>query len=224
MKSTRLNAAIRKAILNCAVKKTIWVKMKAALEERSALAEEVRQLSFGGKIEQVEENIEQVRKAIDELNNLTGDRYRTYLNSGDVYGYHVTANIDGMHIELPFADNPTLRSIDLSARGILFSTDNKYLLTEASSYREWLVVGDPELKKRIMANVERISDLEKEAQTIIPTIAALLRKAQTVAKLIELWPEAKNYIPEDLSAIAEPVSGLPISIDDLNSKLAMLAA
>lgn len=222
--TVRLNATIREAILSSAIEKTVWAKMKVALEERTALAEEVRQLSFGGKLADIERGYEKVRSAIDDLNKLCGKESAAYVSYSAITGCRVTANVNGMHIELPFAENYSMRNLGLTSKSISWSQDHSDRITEASGYRERITVHDESLKARIVDNQSKIEELEKEAQTIVPTIIAILRKAQTLQKLLELWPEAEKYVPEDLSIKKVEGAGLPISIDDLNNKLSKLAA
>lgn len=220
--TTRLNADIRNAILNNAIKMTLWVKLNEALLERSSLAEEVRQLSFGGKIAEVEEKLSKAQDQAEELSTLTGQLVsvsHTYLR-----GSSLTANIDGMHIDLPFAESYRLLIHELKSTGIGYRANDTYKVSEGVYHRTRVVVKDEDLKSRVMKNIELIRSLEETASTVIPTIAALLRKAPTLEKLIQLWPEVEQYIPEDLTASSKQVTNLPISISDLNNKLASLAA
>lgn len=219
----RLNADIRKAILTNAIKQTIWVKLTAALEERAAIAEEVRQLSFGGKLAEVKKMVKGIDDLVDAIKETSGKRVR--FADGEITGHTVTANVDGMHIELPFSVKYYLCQHELKSSRINYRiSDTIYKVSEATGYRERLVIKDEALKKRIMDNLELINKLEGESGAIIPTISAVLRKAQTVQKLIEMWPESEKYIPEDVVTVSKQVAGLPISIADLNSKIAALAA
>ena len=220
--TTRLNADIRSAILTNAIKMTLWVKLNEALLERSALAEEVRQLSFGGKIAEVEEKLHKAQEQAEELSAITGQSIS--VSHSHLKGSALTANIDGMHIELLFAESYRLLIHELKETRINYRANDTYKISEGIYHRARIVVKDEDLKSRVMKNVELIRSLEETASTVIPTIAALLRKAPTLEKLIQLWSEVEKYIPEDLTASSKQVTNLPISISDLNTKLASLAA
>lgn len=223
MSNTRLNAQIRKAILNNAIKQTVWVKLSAVLTERSVIAEEVRQLSFGGKLAEVESLVEKAKEIINVVNDKTGKNGQ--IADSQIVGSSVNANVDGMHINLPFTSTYRLYSHDLKGRYIQYGeSECVYKISEAVSHRERIVIKDEDLKRRIMNNADAVKSLEEESTTIISTIAAILIKAQTIQKLIEMWPESEKFIPEDISAASQQVSCLPISISDLNSKIASLAA
>lgn len=219
---TRLNANTRAVILQSAIEGTIWKRMEKLLIEEGQLAEEVRQLSFGGKLDDVEKLLVAQEATTKRINKLTGSS--TYVATSGLYNDRVNANVNGMSIRLSFVEEPLLKAHDLKSQNLNYRHGSVTKITEAGGYREHIVIHDEDLKARIMANQDARDTLNTEAQSIIPTIIALLRKAQTVGKLLELWPEAKQYLPEDLSVQKAEVGGLPISIDNLNAKLASLAA
>lgn len=222
LNKTRLNANIRSAILQSALEATIWKKMEALLLEQGQIAEEVRQLSFGGKLDEVEKLIVAQETTTKRINKLT--KKSTYMSTSGLYNDRVHANVNGMSILLSFVVAPEIRFHDLKCNRLHFKRHSKARLTDAGAHREHIVIHDEDLKARILANADAIETVQNESESIIPTIIEILRKAQTVGKLLDMWPEAKTYLPEDMTASKAETANLPISVENLNAKLKSLAA
>ena len=219
---TRLNSVIRSAIVNKCIADTVGKRVVALLKEEGELAREARKLSFGGQIDQIEKAIQSLHAAEKKLEKET--QKSVYVNTSNIMGRGLNVNIRGMTHHLSFVSEPVIATHSMKSSRLEYFSESDYLATDGSSYGSQVIVRDEDLQNRILANRDALEDLESEAVTILSTIKALLRSCQTLEKLLEMWPEAKDYIPDDLSPKTVETAGLPISISDLNNKLTNLAA
>lgn len=225
MSTQRLNKDAKRKILSLVLEKTLWPRKVELLVQEGKLAREARALSFNGQISEVEKAIESARKAIENINALTNAHLS--LSTNRVEAQEISVNVNGMSFTLRFygaKDSLEYHRIT-DYNTIEFSADVKYLATAGARFHGagLLVIQDEKLKKAIFDHAEQKEALDKEIVEVCMTINAILNKCSTVKKLIEMWPESEQYIPDQLSTKALDMN-LPISIEDLNQKLRLAEA
>lgn len=183
---SQLTKQIKETILNKALEKAgVFRREEALIERRAKLAEDVRLFAIGGK--SVEEEVIAKMKKIE-----------TYIkkNSHDLILFN-WLGMKGKDDEV-YA-NFAGRSVNLSFNGqrdrcgkIVY----KYLVTSRPSNRVAITPENPLNDEFDAIELEQktIDDLRLQIKL---EANAILNSVTTIKKLIEVWPECKELIPED---------------------------
>lgn len=199
---TRLNNRIRKQIEDNAVIKAGIVDKKAKLRERRATwVEAVRVQAIGGqevedKIKAAEKKIKSALKDIPEsllIGNVFREDHDIYLNVAGctVYGYF-NGGVKG------YGDGSRVSKI----------APPSYTLKQ----------GDPLVDEFHAIEAEK-SELENQESGIRASVAGAVSKVGTVKRLLEVWPEAKELLPEDLSPVKKQLPA--VKAEDLNAMIGL---
>lgn len=199
---TRLNNRIRKQIEDNAVIKAGIVDKKAKLRERRAMwIEAVRIQAIGGQ--EVEDRIKAVKKKIKTaLKDLPES-----LIVGSVFreGFDIRLNVAGC-----------------TAYGYFNGADKDSgdgpRVTKIAPSSHTLLQGDP-LVDEFHAIESEKSDLESQEVGIRASVAGAVSKVGTVKRLLEVWPEAKELLPDDLSPVKKQLPA--VKAEDLNAMIGL---
>lgn len=197
---TRLNNRIKEQIVDNAVVKAGLVEKKAALRERRAVwLESVRIQSIGGeeveaKIKSAETKIKSALKGVPE-EILNGGVFRT--------DYDIYLNVAGCSFRAYFNG------------GSNYHGDQVHRVTPT---RHTIQQGDPLVEEfHAIEAVDR--ELTDQEQTVRANVAGAVSKVGSVKKLLEMWPEAKELLPEDLSPVKKQLPA--VKTEDLNAMIGL---
>jgi len=193
---TRLNNRIRKQIEDNAVIKAGIVDKKTKLRERRATwVEAVRVQAIGG--EEIEAKMQQAKKKIKSA--LKGLPENLVKESVFRTGYNMSVNVAGLSCHVYFNGG-------LSYRG-----EQVYKIAPSSHV---IKQGDP-LADEFQAIEKLESELNDQESTIRVNVASAVSKVGTVKRLLEVWSEAKELLPEDLSPVKKQLPA--VKAEDLNA-------
>ncbi|EMJ6797686.1 hypothetical protein RGI81_003615 [Morganella morganii] len=199
---TRLTNHIKSEIIkNALVKAGIQEEKSQLRAEKSALANDVRIAALGGA-----ENA----KKID-------DKYATALAivkelKSDVDEYIHIGNATDDEIYPAFGGQRTRLRYGRDDQGAVLR-----LLTPQNS--KCLFPADHELSKRFAQIVDKESSIEKKEAEIKANVKAALDSVTTIKKLISVWPEVKEILPEGEQ---EQQTSLPaVKVENLNSLIGL---
>ena len=199
---TRLTNNIKSEIIrNALVKAGIQEEKELLRAEKSTLANDVRIAALGGA-----ENA----KKID-------DKYATALAivkelKSDVDGYIHIGNATDDEIYPAFGGQRTRLRYGHDDQGAVLR-----LLTPENS--KCLFPADHELSKRFAQIVDKESSIEKKEAEIKANVKAALDSVTTIKKLISVWPEVKEILPEGEQ---EQQASLPaVKVENLNSLIGL---
>ena len=197
---TRLNSYLRDEILKNAIAKSPVPAEEAALEsEYYALAEAFRVETLGGskKVAEIEHLVQEIEKLRAQLpdNVKTDDPVaRT-----DYEMYRM--NLGGLRVRLNFGPSREERRICPSEA--MFAADHPLALQ----------FGQLENRK---------ADLKSKRDTLRHQVQAVLASVTTVKKLLEIWPEAKELLPQNVEEAKPQLPALPIA--DVNALIGLPSA
>lgn len=197
---TRLNSYLRDEILKNAIAKSPLPAEETALDsEYYALAEAFRVESLGGpkKVAEIEHLVQEIEKLRAQLpdNVKTDDPVaRT-----DYEMYRM--NLGGLRVRLNFGPSREERRICPSE--VMFAADHPLALQ----------FGQLENRK---------ADLKSKRDTLRHQVQAVLASVTTVKKLLEIWPEAKELLPQNVEEAKPQLPALPIA--DVNALIGLPSA
>lgn len=203
---SRLNKATREAIINKAIEKSgVLAREEALISRRAKLANDVRLFAIGGA-EKEAEIMERFEKAKEILGSLGDSIFNTSVISPN-QDDEVYVNFQGRAVNLQFSGfesrvmpfvYKTLVSCDSSNR-VVIKSDNPL-------YAEFDAI---QLEQRTVSSIR--SHIKAE-------VTAMVNSVTTVKKLIEIWPESKELIPEFKR---EQSTSLVVSVDNLNTMIGL---
>lgn len=190
---TRMTNYLRDEIVKNALAKTPLAADEAALtQDRYALAESFRIAALGGPEEaaRLEKAAAKIEKALSELPNALVNSDYPIRRSDMAY----RANLGGLRVNLVF---PAER---LCPSGLTFT-------------------GDHPLVCRFHELLNREAELDKRRSDLKTQVRAVLNSCTTVKKLLDVWPEVKELLPQQLE---EARAQLPaVQTADLNAALGL---
>lgn len=186
---TRLTNQIRDAIIDAALAKAgITARKRQLAEDRTAFAYACRERSLGGP-----EGVTKLKLLEQRRKDLEKD-YRALLN-------HRAPSF--------FGSRTNKMSVNLAGKNL------RVTFSECEHFREPFAVeaGDPlDLEFTRMENEE--AEIGKQWDEVHGAVKAVVYKVGTVKRLLDIWPEAKELIPETLP---EAKPQLPaVQVADLN--------
>lgn len=182
---TRLNQKIREKIISNAIEQSGVIDRQENVNERRAnLANDIRIRAIGG--DQVEKDLsEKMRKL------------KAYVKKNSHHGIDCRIYENGMNdkIYVNFAG----RAVNLHFNGD--ENGNKKRVIKYTGKNGWqkrfaITNGEPEIEEfdDICAEQDQIN---KIIETITTETRAIVNSVTTVKKLLEIWPEVKDLLPED---------------------------
>lgn len=197
MSSTRLTNAFRERIAkNALIKSGVIAELEALQIKRHEIARDARVFAFGGKDKSDEldkryEELEQISK------ELRGDGASLYEPNGK--GVSIDISIGGRRLGwCPYGYNSEGFNIEL--------------LTPARN--RCLFDADHEITKRFDEVFAAEAKLEARRKDIESTVWAALNSVTTIKRLIEVWPESKELIPDGVDTAKQTLPAL--KVEDLN--------
>lgn len=207
---TRLTNELRDAIIENALEKSgIKEEFTWLQAERADWINRVRIHGLGG-IEK-ERELRKLRLEIKKLWSLIPEHVRKSINFGFLNDTYMYANIGGCSTRLHFSG---------------FDSRDRFLNKGHSCYEIYsdrtVVKGDDDLAIEF-ANIEcKQKDLNRKYDEIKTNVKAVVYKCGTIKKLIELWPESIELIPEER---VEQKKQLPaLNTSDLNNMIGLPTA
>lgn len=194
---TRLNSYLRDEILKNAMAKSPIPAEEATLEsEYYALAEAFRLESLGGPKKAAE--IEHLVQEIEKLRAQLPDSIKTDdpVATTDYEMYRM--NLGGLRVRLKFA--PGYEDRRIRPAEVVFAADHPLVLQ----------FGQLENRK---------ADLTSKRATLKQQVQAVLASVTTVKKLLEVWPEAKELLPQNVEGAKPQLPALPIA--DVNALIGL---
>lgn len=190
---TRMTNYLRDEIVKNALAKTPLDAEDAELaRDRHALAEDFRIAALGGAEEaaRLENAAAKIEKALSELPSSLVNSDYPVRRSEMAY----RANLGGLRVNLAFPD------ARLCPSGLTFA-------------------GDHPLVCRFHELLNRETELGKRRNDLKTQVRAVLNSCTTVKKLLDVWPEAKGLLPQQLE---EARPQLPaVQTADLNAALGL---
>lgn len=202
MTSVRLTNVIREQITENALTKSGIVEALEALQnKRYEVARDARIAAFGGteKTKKVDKQYEKLENILSELR---GYGSSLYLSSGRSHSINIA--ISG-------------RQIGWCSYGKDSEGLDIYLVTPA---RDLCLFGAThEITKRLDEIFNEEQKLNARKKEIEATVWAALNSVTTLKRLIEVWPESKELIPEngDKSKVTLPA----LRVEDLNRMIGL---
>lgn len=199
---TRLTNHIKSEIIkNALVKAGIQEEKTRLRAEKSALANDVRIAALGGaeNAKKAEETIAQITTSLKTLQISVSEYiYLCNEDSSDIYPAFA-----GQRVRLSYG-------VDSHGRAILRLTPEK---------NKCLFSADHELSKRFAQIADKESSIEKKEAEIKANVKAALDSVTTIKKLISVWPEVKEILPEGEQ---EQQASLPaVKVENLNSLIGL---
>jgi hypothetical protein len=202
MSSIRLTTALRNAIAANAIKKSgVNADLQVNAEAFSDLAEKVRVQIFGGekKAAEVDAKYRQAMKIEKELRDI--GVYNFYIRSGrscDIY-----PSFGGDRTKLEYGKDKDDNDI--------------YRLTPARDI--CLLAADDSLTIEFHKLDDEKRGLEQRHEEVKVNVYAALNSVSTVKRLLEVWPESKELLPDDLDAAKAALPALKVG--DLNKMIGL---
>lgn len=202
MSSTRLTNAIRERIAkNALVKSGVVSELETLLVKRQEIARDARIFALGGKekaekLDRLYEKFEQIEK------ELTDSGVSIY--SPDGKGQSICLSIGGRRLGwCSYGSNSDGSAIEL--------------ITPARD--RCLFSADHEITTRFDEVFAAEAKLEARRKDIESTVWAALNSVTTIKRLIEVWPESKELIPDDIDAAKQTLPAL--KVEDLNKLIGL---
>lgn len=204
--SNKLTNQIRDAIIAKAISKAgINDRQEALRLRRAAWAENVRVAALGGV-----EVVEEMTRTLSKIESLIAKLPKGSRAGGSLvrHDYEIcNLNVAGLRVRAQFN----------GAEGTC-SEHDRVVKIAPSSYT--LLADDP-LTAEFHAICEEQQVLDKQRSDLTANVSAAVRSVTTIKKLLEVWPEAAELIPE---AVA-PAKQLPaLQREDLNAMIGLPSA
>lgn len=197
---TRLNNRIKEQIVDNAIIKAGIIEKKASLRERRATwLEAVRIKAIGGeeveaKIKAAEKKIKSALKGLPE-DIVNGGVFRT--------DYDIYLNVAGCSFRAYFNGGSNYRGDQVHR-----ITPTRYTIQQ----------GDP-LVDEFHAIESVKNELNDQETNVRANVMGALSKVGSIKKLLEMWPEAKELLPEDLSPVKKQLPA--VKTEDLNAMIGL---
>lgn len=199
----RLTIKLKSEIVNNALKKAgVLIKWKMFEEKLAILAEKVRIEAWGGQ-----ENYDTINATVERINGIISTIPAKYRNH-DIFSVggkrkNIHVAFGGRQVRLPYDGKGT----------------GDYNITKYTPYDRLLLPAEHTLSLEFEALMTERDNINELQQTIETKVKAKLDEATTVKKLLQLWPEASELLPNP-----EPKSlstQLTVPVKDLNSLLGL---
>ena len=199
----KLTNAIRDVIVHNAVAKSGLNDVRDVIvKQRAEWAEKVRLEAIGGT--EVEKELEELRNKYIKLRDSVPEK--VIINDGAIIrrDYDLLVNVAGISFRVYFHG------------GLSYSYDE--LVNKITPMEHTLLADNP-----LVAEFHEIHNKQVEyddkLSTLMNSVRATVQKVTTVKKLLEVWPEAKELIPEE---VEKQVKQLPaIKTEDLNKMIGL---
>lgn len=205
--SIRLNKDIRHCIANNAVKVACGGMEKTLIKEMKKLAYEVRDEAFQGK---KPEYLAMVAK-IKEFNKGCKSHHKGITSPDKTH--RITINNDG-HTMTLFFGGKFYRQHCTDVYGKIIEDVSEY--SPFCDYVDLYVLKDESLKKRVKVLMDNIEAWRRRKEDVKHNVFVYVNSVSTVKRLLEIWPEAKDLIPQSESKAVQ--ANLPaIPLEQLNA-------
>lgn len=202
MSSVRLTNAIREQIAkNALAKSGVTSALEELKKKRHELARSARIFAFGGehKAKAIDTSYAKLEKLEEEIKRSGAD---VYISSGKSTSIYLA--IGGRR--LGWIDY----GLDEKGEHIYLVTPNRDCC---------LFAADHEITKGFDAVFDEESKFEKRKDEIEKTVWAALNSVQTIKRLIEVWPESQELIPENVDSVRAALPAL--KVEDLNKMIGL---
>ncbi|WP_446030549.1 Nmad5 family putative nucleotide modification protein [Lelliottia amnigena] len=197
MSKTRLTNAFRERIAkNALIKSGVIAELEAIMVKRQEIARDARVFALGGKektekLERLYEKFERIEK------ELTDSGVSIYNPDGK--SQSICLSIGG-------------RRLGWCSYGDDSKGQNIQLLTPNSD--RCMFAADHEISTRFDEVFAAEAKLEARKKDIEVTVWAALNSVTTIKRLIEVWPESKELIPDGIDTAKQTLPAL--KVEDLN--------
>lgn len=192
--STRLNAYLREKIIeNALAKSGLPTELEAINNAIKQWGEEVR-LKTNGITD-------------TEIDNILAQTRRTYRQLPEQLQYNPP---------LELIRKAYFMYVSLAGQRIMVHfAANRYTVSGATAH---LRAGDPLIDRYHSLNDKR-KEVESKIQTLRATVNGVVNKVSTTKRLLDMWPEAKELLPENLEEAKVNVPALVVA--DLNAMIGL---
>ncbi|MGL5281149.1 MAG: Nmad5 family putative nucleotide modification protein [Plesiomonas shigelloides] len=196
---TRLTKQVKEQIVAAAVAKSVGERPVTLENTRYAWLKKVAEYS----IEQSGISPAELFKTVDKIKKLTSSvptQLKSYYSFSLNTDRTLCLNIAGMsiNVDVPDGEPQIVCAENYSNRRIAIPADHQLA-------KEWDVIHQEELR------IKEIQD------TVRVNVTAMVNSVTTIKKLIDVWPECVELIPEQVN---KPVVNLPtIKVDQLNTMI-----
>ena len=205
MQSIRLNASLRDKIINNAlVKSGVLDEVNQHELAMRDFAKRVRVAAFGGeeKAKLVDEKAAQIQRIEDELSEAGCANVYVNFNRGS----DINAAFNGLRICLPYGKGE----------------DNRYTFLLTPKYDKCLFSATDPLSIEFTELEAKGESINKKKDDLKTTVTSILNSVSTTKRLIEVWPEAKELLPD---SVEREITGLPaLHIADVNKLIGLPTA
>ncbi|WLS77388.1 Nmad5 family putative nucleotide modification protein [Erwinia pyri] len=202
MSSVRLTNAIREQIAkNALAKSGVTAEIATLQKRRHEVARAARVFAFGGeqKTKAMDAGYAKLEKLIDEVKSSGADVYISSGKSSSIY-----LAIGGRR--LGWCDY----GFDDKGFQILLVTPKRDCC---------LFAADHVITKDFDVIFAEEAKVEKRKEEIEKTVWAALNSVQTIKRLIEVWPESQELIPENVESVRAALPAL--KVEDLNKMIGL---
>ena len=199
----KLTNAIRDVIVHNAVAKSgLNAVRDAIVKQRAEWAEKVRLESIGGT--EVEKELEELRNKYIKLRDSVPEK--VIMNYGAIIrrDYDLLVNVAGISFRVYFHG------------GLSYSYDE---LVNKITPMEHTLLADNPLVAEFHEIHNKQAEYDDKLSTLMNSVRAAVQKVTTVKKLLEVWPEAKELIPEEVEKQVKQLQA--IKTEDLNKMIGL---
>ena len=205
MQSIRLNASLRDKIINNALLKSgVLDEEKQHKIAMCEFAKKVRVAGFGGedKSKLIDEKLAQLEQVEVDIHKAGyGCLYINYNRSNDIY-----PAFNGLRVRLPYG----------------YDEEGKYLFLPTPSNDKCLFSATDHLSIEFTELEAKGKSINKKKDDLKTTVTSILNSVSTTKRLIEVWPEAKELLPD---SVEKEITGLPaLQIADVNKLIGLPTA
>lgn len=199
----KLTNAIREVIVNNAVAKSGLNDVRDAIvKQRAEWANKVRLEAIGGVEE--EQKLADINKKHKALVNSVPEELRMYGRDPARITNEIWVNVAGISFSACFHG------------GLGYSGYEQVYRISPSSHT---LLSDNPLVAEFHEIHNKQAEYDDKLSTLMDSVRAAVQKVTTVKKLLEVWPEAKELIPEE---VEKQVKQLPaIKTEDLNKMIGL---
>lgn len=202
MSSVRLTTVIREQIAkNALAKSGVTADLAALQKQRNEAARAARIHAFGGekKAQEIDSLFAKMTKIEKQIQELGAS---TYVSSGRSGNINIA--IGG-------------RRLGWVSYGVDDKGEEIYLVTPNRD--QCLFAADHEITKRFDEIFAAEAKAEKRKEEIEKTVWAALNSVSTIKRLVEVWPESQELIPENVDSVRASLPAL--KVEDLNKMIGL---
>lgn len=202
MSSVRLTTVIREQIAkNALAKSGVTAELAALQKRRHDAAQAARIFAFGGeqKAKEIDSLFAKLTKIEKQIQQLGASTYVASGRSGNI-----NIAIGG-------------RRLGWVSYGVDDKGEDIYLVTPSRD--QCLFAADHEITKRFDEIFAAEAKAEKRKEEIEKTVWAALNSVSTIKRLVEVWPESQELIPENVESVRASLPAL--KVEDLNKMIGL---